>query len=214
MRLSTRNRQLVLLLAIYCLVIAIAGYIYQRAVLTITMNTLELNYQQAFVSMFDKTKILAYIVPLAFMLIRVLGGGTCMYLGSFLSEKDSPKTIGDFYSIIIKAQWIIVLKEVVRVVFYIVSQGGQLNKLLMNYTSLNNLLVNRLFRDSIIYSNISGLLASIDVFQLLYWFVIAWGVSKCFNKGLGKSYLFVFKTYGIGYILFQICISFILFILK
>ena len=214
MKLSTRNKQFLILLAIYCVIFVIAEFFYQRYVLNINVQALDISYRQVFINQFEKTSFWIFIIPIAFLLIRTFGGGTIMYIGSFFSEKESINAkIGTFFSILLKAQWIMIVKEVIRVILYITNSGTHLNTLLANYTSLNNLYVQKLFRNYDIYPYFASILESIDLFQLLFWFMIAWGVSKVANKSLGKSYWFVMKTYGLGFVLLQICLVFIFTVL-
>lgn len=215
MKLSTRNRQYLILLAIYSFIFVIAEYFYQRYVFNINIQVLDINYRQEFINHFEKTSFWVYIIPIVMLLLRTIGGGTILYIGYFFSEKESTNTrIGTFFSVLLKAQWIIILKEIIRVIVYITTDGIHLNNILSDYTSLNNLYVKKLFRYNEIYPYISSVLESIDLFQLLFWFVIAWSVAKVSNKSLGKSYLFVLKTYGLGYMMLHICLVFIFSVFK
>ena len=211
---SDSLRKHIVLSVTYMLVLLLSVFVYLRIVVDFQVETLEINYLQAFYTFYDHYKIWTYVIPLILLFIRVYAGGTCLFLGRFLSNQNSNERIFDFFKITLNAQWILVLKEVIRVIYFKLSGGLHLKYFFNDYCSLDNILVKRLFRDSVIYPNFSPILSSIDIVQLLYWFVIAWGVSKLFKDKIGKSYLFVLKTYGLGYILVHVCITFIIFLMK
>ena len=142
------------------------------------------------------------LVPLL-ILLRLFLVTLCLFIGSFFFAEMNGKKFKDWWSVTMVAQSVML---VYSVILCTVNIGFGANKAmeLTTYTSL-------LFLGG---ENIEPWvrmpLAAINVFEILYWVVMALLVGRLCGTSFGKSFKFVMSTYGVGYLFY---ISFLMFLM-
>lgn len=155
------------------------------------------------IEMSKKWQWIGYVFIPIIVLIRVSFTSICLYIGCFLA--NSQTHFRELFKMALLADFVFVLAGIAKLVILIFFKDvGKLNDLQFQPLSLMELFhhdsVDKLF----IYP-----FSLINVFELLYWLVLAWLLTGVLEKPFGNSLKRVASSYGTGLLLWVLFVMFL-----
>lgn len=142
------------------------------------------------------------IVPLM-ILLRVSLTASCLFIGSILNEKFNKLTYSGYYGVAMKADVISVLHSIVSSVVIINFFRDDLMKGQTVFSLLYFIDMNSVDKWLTIPC------ASINLFEIAYWFFMAKLIAVATGNKFWKSVEFVICTYGVGYLIYIVLLMFV-----
>jgi hypothetical protein len=142
------------------------------------------------------------IVPLL-ILLRVSLTAGCMFVGSILNDGFNKLSYKDYYSIAMKSDVIGVLHSIVSSVVIITLFSDDLIKGQTVFSLLYFIDMN------VADKWLTIPCASINLFEVVYWFFMSKLVSVATGNKFWNSFGFVISTYGLGYLIYIVFMMFI-----
>lgn len=208
--LNKDNQRFLIELSLYSLFLIVLVYINKHVIMNkIAFQLDELDYVLLHERM--NPNKWAYLTSLANLFLRCFGGALCLSIGGVFNEKFSKLKYFTSCRLLVRVQWLLVLVLVfVYVSFWIKNDVITIQS---DLSLGNSRIVSMLFGTNSTYKYpISFLLQSINLFQLLYLMLLAISVRKETSNKYIPSFLFVLKTYGVGYLIFNVLVSFVMLI--
>lgn len=153
---------------------------------------------------------MGYLTTLANMFLRCFGGAMCLCIGAIFSPSYSKLKYFTSCKLILHVQWVLILVLLFSYASFWIT--GSITHLPADLSLGNSHLMNLIFgSDSSYRLPITFFLQSISLFQFVYLMLLSYYVSKETANKYSSSLWFVLKTYGVGFLLFNILVAFILF---
>lgn len=149
----------------------------------------------------------SFVLAPLFLLLRLALVSLCMFVGSFFFADMGERQFKDWWSIAMAAQSIILLYSTILCVINIAAGANETLKV-TKYTSLLFL------GDDRIEQWIKLPLSAVNVFEIVYWLVLAKFVNMKTKSGFGKSFNFVMASYGTGYLFYIVLLMFLILYLN
>lgn len=200
------NSNVKALFLLYVSVMLIITFLQQELVLLPELQNLDIIGEDARAQMLERYQRMRWIsfllVPLLLLLSLSLVT-LCLFIGSFFYAEMNEKKFKDWWGVAMVAQSVMLAYSVILCA---VNIGFGANKAmeLTTYTSLLFLGGEK------IEPWVRMPLAAINVFEVLYWVVMALLVGGLCGTRFGKSFKFVMSTYGVGYLFY---IAFLMFLM-
>ncbi len=200
------NSNVKALFLLYVSVMLIITFLQQELVLLPELQNLDIIGEDARAQMLERYQRMRWIsfllVPLLLLLSLSLVT-LCLFIGSFFYAEMNGKKFKDWWGVAMVAQSVMLAYSVILCA---VNIGFGANKAmeLTTYTSLLFLGGEK------IEPWVRMPLAAINVFEVLYWVVMALLVGGLCGTRFGKSFKFVMSTYGVGYLFY---IAFLMFLM-
>lgn len=201
------NSNVKALFLLYVSVMLIITFLQQELVLLPELQNLDIIGEDARAQMLERYQRMRWIsfllVPLLLLLSLSLVT-LCLFIGSFFYAEMNGKKFKDWWGVAMVAQSVMLAYSVILCA---VNIGFGANKAmeLTTYTSLLFLGGEK------IEPWVRMPLAAINVFEVLYWVVMALLVGGLCGTRFGKSFKFVMSTYGVGYLFY---IAFLMFLMS
>ncbi|MCL1934701.1 MAG: hypothetical protein FWF53_12920 [Candidatus Azobacteroides sp.] len=141
------------------------------------------------------------IVPLV-LLIRASYTTICLAVGIFITEQNLK--FGQCFNIAIKADIIFLIELIVKINYFSIFGVNSLQEVnirlfsLMQWMGVNN-----------VEQWLSYPMNILNIFELIYWILLALFLSGYTRKSFGTSLGFVAETYGIGLLLWVVFIMYL-----
>ena len=206
MKYFSLNSNVKALFLLYVSVMLIITFLQQELVLLPELQNLDIIGEDARAQMLERYQRMRWIsfllVPLLLLLSLSLVT-LCLFIGSFFYAEMNGKKFKDWWGVAMVAQSVMLAYSVILCA---VNIGFGANKAmeLTTYTSLLFLGGEK------IEPWVRMPLAAINVFEVLYWVVMALLVGGLCGTRFGKSFKFVMSTYGVGYLFY---IAFLMFLM-
>jgi hypothetical protein len=151
-----------------------------------------------------KWKWLSYSLIPILILIKTFFISVCLYTGAFFSKTD--KKLGDFFRLALLAEFIALLPILVKMTWFGFVHRNYSLEDLAYFSPLSVLsLVDRNGIDkTFIYP-----LQLLNVFELFYWFALAYLLKDLINRNFVQRLGFVASTYGVGLFIWVLFIMFL-----
>lgn len=184
----------------------IIAFLQQEFVLLPELQNLDIVGEEAkgqLLERYQKTRWISFLLAPALLVLRLSLVTLCLFIGSFFFAEMNGKKFKDWWSVAMVAQAVMLTYSVI---FCAVNIGFGANKALelTTYTSLLFL------GGENIESWIRMPLAAVNIFEILYWIVMALLVGRLCGTRLGKSLKFVMSTYGVGYLFYIALLMFLM----
>ena len=151
----------------------------------------------------QKWQWVGYILIPILILIRVGFTTICLYIGSFFSELRSP--FDKLFKVALLSDFVFVLAGLTKLyILYFFKQVSTIADLQFQPFSLLELFGKGKVDTFLIYP-----FSLISVFELLYWFALAWLLSFVINRSFIASLKMVALSYGTGLFLWVLSVAFI-----
>lgn len=194
------------LFLLYVSVMCIITLLQQEFVLLPELQNLDIVGEEAkgqLLEQYQKTRWISYLLVPVLLLLRLTLVTLCLFIGSFFFAEMNGKKFKDWWKVAIIAQSIMLAYSVILCA---VNIGFGTNKAmeLTTYTSLLFL------GGESIEPWVRMPLAAVNVFEVLYWIVMALLVGRLCRTKFGKSFKFVMSTYGVGYLFYIALLMFLM----
>jgi hypothetical protein len=152
---------------------------------------------------FHKSQWLGYVFISVIVLIRVSFTATCLYSGYFIANLKV--RFRDLFKVALLADFVFVLGGLTKLVILIFfKQVSILDDLQFQPFSIMGLFNKDSIDPLFVYP-----LSLISVFELFYWLVLAWLLTRVIEQPFGSSLKIVASSYGIGMLLWILFIMFL-----
>lgn len=151
----------------------------------------------------NKMQYLSYLFLPIFLLIKWVLTAGVIYAGIFLFNQKI--LFKDCFKIVALAELVSVVVSVIKVAYFLLYAPTNVQEIQSFYPlSLIQLLHNRQLPSYVIYP-----LQQINVFEVIYWLLIAAGIKTFALKPFGYSLKIVASSYGVALGLWVLCVVFI-----
>ena len=201
-----KERTTINIFLLYVSVMLVITFLQQEFVLLPELRNLDIIGEDAKVHLLERyqsTRWLSFILMPILLLLRLSLVTLCLFIGGFFFAEMSGKRFGDWWGVATVAQAVMLTYSVI---LCIVNLGAGANKAmeLTKYTSL-------LFLGGENMEPWVQLpLSAVNIFEILYWIVMALLVGKLCGTKFGKSFKFVMSTYGVGYLFYIALLMFLM----
>lgn len=196
------NRSIFLL---YVSVLLLITFIQQEFVFIPELQTLDILSDDAKANLlekYQKWRWVAFLLTPFLLFIRFLLVASCLFIGGFFMPGIGRNVFREWWGIATKAQIIMIGYSVV-LCFVNVRFGSDSALLINKYTSL-------LFLGGDSIDNwVKIPLSSLNLFEIGYWFIMSYLISKISGLSYGKSFRFTMSSYGIGYLFYIVFLMFL-----
>lgn len=191
---------------LYVSVMLVITFLQQEFVLLPELRNLDIigeDSKAQLLERYQRMRWLSFLLVPGFLLLRLSLVTLCLFIGGFFFSEMSGKRFGDWWGVATVAQAVMLTYSVI---LCIVNLGAGANKAmeLTKYTSL-------LFLGGENMEPWVQLpLSAVNIFEILYWIVMALLVGKLCGTKFGKSFKFVMSTYGVGYLFYIALLMFLM----
>ena len=165
---------------------------------------LDVSQLKSYTQLRNKWSWVSYVILPFIYLIKIGFTSICLYTGVFL--RDLPFSLKKLFVISLFAETVFLLPFILKTIWFgIVDVDFSLVEFSNFYPlSLQNFFINKEIAPWWLYP-----LQSINVFELIYFFVLALGISLVFQHRFVKALLLVITSYGLGLILLLTSVTFL-----
>lgn len=199
------NRALFLFL-LYVSVMLVITFLQQEFVLLPELQNLDIIGEEAKAQLLERyqsIRWLSFLLVPILLLLRLSLVTLCLFIGGFFFAQMSGKRFGDWWGVATVAQAVMLTYSVILCIVNL-SAGSNKAMELTTYTSL-------LFLGNENLEQWVRLpLSAVNIFEILYWIVMALLVGKLCRTRFGKSFKFVMSTYGVGYLFYIALLMFLM----
>jgi hypothetical protein len=153
--------------------------------------------------MSQKWQWIGYVFTPIVILIRISFTAICLYIGCFLV--NSKIRFKELFKVALIADFVFILAGIAKLVILIFFKNvSKLDDLQFQPLSLMELFHRNSVDKLFVYP-----FSLINVFELLYWLVLAWLLSGLLEKPFGNSLKRVASSYGTGLLLWVLFVMFL-----
>lgn len=207
---DTQNHHRFFLFLLYVSVMLVITYLQQEFVLLPSLQNLDLVSEESrllLLQKWNKWRWIAFLAGPALLLLRLFLVTLCLFVGSFFFSEMSGRKFKDWWSIAMKAQAVLILYSVILCIVNIYV-GSEQSMSLLKYTSLLFL------APDTIEQWIKLPLSAVNLFEIIYWSVMAFIVCRLTESTFRKSFKFVMSSYGVGYLFYIVLLMFLMLYLS
>lgn len=191
---------------LYVSVMLIITFLQQEFVLLPELQSFNLVGEETKVQMLEKWQkwrwLSFLLVPLV-LALRLSLVTLCLFIGSFFFTEMSGHRFKEWWGVALNAQVVILAYSLVLCVVNIMFGANKALEV-TTYTSLLFL------GGEDIESWVRMPLAAVNVFEILYWIVMALCVGKLCRTKFWQSFKFVMSSYGVGYLFYIALLMFLM----
>lgn len=194
----------------YLGVMLILTYLQQEFVLLPELQSFDLVGEDAkalLMEKWQKSRWLAFLVAPIMLPLRLSLISLCLFIGSFLVTEMSGYKFKDWWSVVLRAQAVMLCYSICICVINICF-GSEKTVYAISHMSLMFL------GGEDMASWLRVPLSAVNLFEIIYWFVMAWLVGKLTNNRFFKSFKFVMSSYGVGYLFYIVLLMFLVLYLS
>ena len=152
---------------------------------------------------YQRMRWVSFLLVPVLLALRLSLVSLCLFIGSFFFTETNGKKFKDWWGVATVAQAVMLAYSVILCVVNI-AFGANMAMDVTTYTSF-------LFlggEDSEPWVRMP--LVAVNVFEVLYWIVMALLVGRLCRTRFGKSFRFVMSTYGVGYLFYIALLMFLM----
>lgn len=192
------------LLFIFIIVLTIA-FIQQEYVMALQIEQMDLpeTLRIEIIKQYARFSWAAYLMSIIIVLIRILYTAGCLYLGGIMYSGYGELTFNKAFNVALKVDLLLVLYSLMTILLILHFGLNDAQGILIK-TSLAGLVDVKLVEPWLLM-----VLGVFNIFELVYWFMLALLISAVINKKYTESFSFVLSTYGLGFLLYLLMIVFI-----
>lgn len=201
--LKVRNLWLFLL---WTVILVFLAYIHQEAFTIpeiVNMSVVDEEVKASALEWFKTWRWVGFAAVPLLILLRVSLTAGCLFTGALLNEKFNKLTYTGYYGIAMKADVVSVLHSIVSSVVIMDFFRDDLIKGQTVFSLLYFIDMNAVDKWLTIPC------ASINLFEIVYWFFLSKLVAMATGNRYWKSLEFVLTTYGVGYLIYIVAMMFI-----
>lgn len=210
LRIRDRKISILTRFAIYCLLLLLIQASFQYLLVSdnLYFNALQtqLSYEQIenILAQGKKWQWLGYLALPVVLLLKFSLVTCCLCLGYFFSSNKF--VFKSFFGLSIVAELLFILPALLKILWFLFVQTDySLNDLNQFYPlSLLNLFNQETLPRYWIYP-----LATLNMFEVVYWFLLAYGVAGETGLSYNKSFGLVMSSYGVGLLLWIVLVMFL-----
>lgn len=198
------------LFLLYVSMMLVITFLQQEFVLTPELQNIDLVGEEARAELMEKWqrwRWVSFLVAPLLLALRLSLVSSCLFIGGFFFAGMSSHKFKDWWGVAMKAQAVMLAYSVV---LCIVNLAFGANKAI-DVTMYSSLLF---LGGENIEQWIKLPLSAVNVFEVLYWTVMALLVGKLSNARFGKSFEFVMSSYGVGYLFYIVLLMFLMLYLS
>lgn len=195
---------------LYISVMLIITFLQQEFVLLPELQSFDLVGDEAkaqLMEIWQKWRWGSFLLVPLLLLLRLSLVSLCLFVGSFFSSDMAGREFKDWWRVALIAQSIMLLYSVVVCAINI-STGSDETLLFTKYTSLLFL------GNEEIEQWLKIPLSAVNLFEIIYWVLMARLVSIKTKNGYSKSFGFVMSSYGVGYLFYIVFLMFLILYLN
>lgn len=194
------------ILLLYVSVMLIITFLQQEFVLLPELQNLDIIEEDVLAQMLERYQRMRWVsfllVPLL-LLLRLSLVTLCLFIGSFFFTETNGKKFKDWWGVATVAQAVMLSYSVILCIVNI-AFGTNMATDVTTYTSLLFL------GGEDMEPWVRMPLAAVNIFEILYWIVMALCVGKLCSTKFWQSFIFVMSSYGVGYLFY---IAFLMFLM-
>lgn len=194
------------LILLYVSVMLVITFLQQEFVLLPEFQNLDIIGEEAKVQLlerYQRMRWLSFLLVPVLLLLRLSLVTLCLFVGGFFFADMSGKRFGDWWGVATVSQAVMLTYSVILCVVN-VTAGANKAMELTRYTSLLFLGGEK------VEQWVQLPLSAVNIFEILYWIVMAVLVGKLCGTKFGKSFKFVMSTYGVGYLFYIALLMFLM----
>jgi hypothetical protein len=166
----------------------------------------QLTYEriEEFIQMKDQYTWFGYVMVPIVYLFKITAVACCLSLGSFLSTR--PLLFNKFFRIATQAELVLLMGVVCKLIWFLfinTSYG------LSDIQTFYPLALTNLFPHDIIPTWGVYPLQQLNLFELAYWFALAYGISQVIEIPMPKAFGMVAASYGSGLLVWVVFVMFL-----
>lgn len=147
---------------------------------------------------------LVYIlIPISYIL-KILLVTSCIYTGLFF-YRDYDWKFNILFSFVVKADLIFLLPSIIKIVWF----SFCTNYTLIDFQAFTPLALSNLFNLTTVEKWLLYPLQVINVFEIFFWFLLAIQIKKYIESSLNISFQIVLFSYGTGFLLWVVFVTFL-----
>lgn len=191
---------------LYVCVMLIITFLQQEFVLLPELQNLDIVGEETKVGLleqYQKLRWIAFLIVPLVLAIRLSLISLCLFIGSFFFMEMGGKQYKDWWKVATMAQLVMLVYSVTLCLANII-YGANTAMTINKYTSL-------LFLTGDSNESWTRLpLAALNIFEVLYWLVLAVLVMRLCRTSFKKSFRCIMSSYGVGYLFY---IAFLMFLM-
>ena len=195
-----------LLIAVQCLFVFLSNYLLVSDDLYYSSLGEQLSYEriEEMLAQGRKYEWLGYVILPVITLLKLSLVGSCLSIGVFFAtNKFSFKSA---FGVALVAEFVFLIPTILKILWFAFIQTNYTLKDLQFFYPLSVL---NFFDASIIESWLVYPFQLLNVFEVVYWLVLAKGVQKIIQKDFTPSFEIVLASYGAGLVLWVAIVMFI-----
>lgn len=206
MRLSDNST----LFLFYLGVMLIVTYLQQEFVLLPELQSFDLvgeDSKALLMEKWQKFRWLAFLVAPIMLPLRLTLISLCFFIGSFFVSEMSGYKFNDWWTVVLRAQ-AVMLGYSICICILNICAGSERTGEVISHMSLMFLGG----EDMALWLRVP--LSALNLFEIIYWFVMAWLVARMTKNRFFGSFKFVMSSYGIGYLFYIVFLMFLVLYLS
>lgn len=198
------------LFLLYVSVMLVITFLQQEFALLPELQNLDIVSEETKVEILERWQRLRWLsfllVPII-LALRITLVTLCLFIGGFFFTETAGKRFKDWWGVATIAQSVMLIYSII---LCIVNLAFGTN-MAMEVTTNTSLLF---LGGNTIEPWVRMPLAAVNVFEVLYWIVMALCIRKLCGTKIGRSFKFVMSSYGVGYLFYVALLMFLLLYLS
>lgn len=194
------------LFLLYVSVMIVITFLQQEFVLLPELQNLDIIGDDAkgqLLEQYQRMRWLSFLLVPVLLLLRLSLVTLCLFIGGFFFAEMSGKRFGDWWGVATVAQAVMLMYSVILCIVNLTAGANKAMEL-TKYTSLLFLGGEKM------EPWVQLPLSAVNIFEILYWIVMALLVGTLCGTKFGKSFKFVMSTYGVGYLFYIALLMFLM----
>ena len=191
---------------LYVSVMLIITFLQQEFVLLPDLQNLDIigeDVKAQLLERYQRMRWVAFLLVPIFLASRLFLVSLCFFTGSFFFAETNGKKFKDWWGVAVIAQAVMLAYSVILCIVNI-AFGANMT---MDVTTCTSLLI---LGGEDIDPWVRMPLAAVNVFEILYWIVMALCVGKLCGTKFWHSFKFVMSSYGVGYLFYIALLMFLM----
>lgn len=193
------------LFLLYVSIMLIITYLQQEFIFLPEIQSIDIIGEEAklrWIEKFQKMRWMAFILPPLILLLRLSLVSLCFLIGSFFFPEMVGIKFKDWWNLAIYAQCVLITYSVCLCAINIYCGPSQAYGVTKYFSFL--FLISPSTDQWIKIP-----LAALNIFEIGYWFITSFLISKFIGQKFWRSLHFVMSTYGVGYLLYIVLLMFL-----
>ena len=195
---------------LYVSVMLVITYLQQEFALLPELQNLDIVSEDTKVEILERwqrIRWLSFLLVPILLVLRISLVTLCLFIGGFFFTEMAGRKFKDWWGVATIAQAVMLTYSIILCIVNL-AFGSNMATEVTNYTSLLFLGGEK------IEPWVRMPLAAVNVFELLYWIVMALCVGKLCGTKVDRSFRFVMSSYGVGYLFYVALLMFLLLYLS